>query len=210
VAKGLSASHGLFAYPVLMAADILIYDSDVVPVGTDQKQHVEVTRDIAIKINEIFGEGLLKLPEPRIRESMAKVPGLDGQKMSKSYGNTLDIFGPEKAQRKKVMRILTDSAEVDAPKDPNASLIYQLYQLFSNEADQASMAQDFRQGGVGYGDFKKRLWEAYWEYYAPMRTRREELLQNRDYVNEVLTKGAERARELATTVLGRVRHAMGL
>ncbi len=210
IAKGLTASHGLFAYPVLMAADILIYDSDVVPVGRDQKQHVEVTRDIAIKINELYGEGLLKLPQPRIREAMAKVPGLDGQKMSKSYGNALEIFGPEKPLRKKVMRIVTDSAGVDEPKDPEASLIYQLYQLFAGESDQQRMADEFRQGGVGYGDFKKRLWEAYWEYFAPMRARREELLQNMDYVDDVLRQGADKARELATSVLGRVRHAMGL
>ncbi len=208
--KGITPSHGLFAYPVLMAADILIYDSDVVPVGKDQKQHVEVTRDIAIKINETYGEGLLKIPEPRIRESMAKVPGLDGQKMSKSYGNTLDIFGPEKQQRKKVMRIVTDSAGVEEPKDPEASLIYQLYQLFADEASQATMAEEFRKGGTGYGDFKKRLWEAYWEYFAPMRARREELLANDDYVQQVLSDGAEKARELASTVLGRVRNAMGL
>lgn len=210
IAKGLSASHGLFAYPVLMAADILIYDSDIVPVGRDQKQHVEVTRDIAIKINELYGEDLLKLPEPRIRESMAKVPGLDGQKMSKSYGNALEIFGPEKPLRKKVMRIVTDSAGIDEPKDPDASLIYQLYLLFADEAKQEEMAQDFRQGGVGYGDFKKRLWEAYWEYFAPMRARREELLKNLDYVDEVLARGAEQARGLATSVLQRVRQAMGL
>jgi tryptophanyl-tRNA synthetase len=210
VDKGITPSHGLFAYPVLMAADILIYDSDIVPVGKDQKQHVEVTRDIAIKMNEIFGEGLLKLPKPQIRESMAKVTGLDGQKMSKSYGNTIDIFGAEKQLRKKIMKIKTDSVEVDHPKDPEASIIYELYQLFANESEVEAMANDFRNGGVGYGDFKKRLWEAYWEYFAPMRARREELLANRDHVDEVLKQGAERARELATGVLGRVRHAMGL
>lgn len=210
VAKGLTASHGLFAYPVLMAADILIYDSDVVPVGKDQKQHVEVTRDIAIKINELYGADLLKLPEPRIRENVAKVPGLDGQKMSKSYGNALEIFGPEKPLRKKVMRIVTDSAGVEEPKDPEPSLIYQLYQLVASEAEVEQMAQQFRAGGVGYGDFKKRLWEAYWEYFAPMRSKRAELMENLDYVDEVLAKGAERAREEANQVLKRVRQAMGL
>lgn len=210
IAKGLPASHGLFAYPVLMAADILIYDSDIVPVGTDQKQHVEVTRDIAIKVNELYGEGLLKIPDPRIRESVAKVPGLDGQKMSKAYGNGLEVFGSEKALRKKIMRIVTDSAAVDEPKDPDASLIYQLYGLFAGEAEQAVMAQEFRQGGVGYGEFKKRLWEAYWEYFAPMRARREELLANRDYVEEILERGAAKARATAMPVLQRVRDAMGL
>ncbi len=210
VAKGLLASHGLFAYPVLMAADILIYDSDVVPVGHDQKQHVEVTRDIAVKLNDLYGADLLKLPEPRIRETMAKVPGLDGQKMSKSYGNALEIFGPEKPLRKKVMRIVTDSAGVEEPKDPEASLIFQLYQLFADSEAVETMAQEFREGGVGYGDFKKRLWEAYWDYFAPMRARREEIMANLDYVEEVLAKGAERAREEASAVLGRVRSAMGL
>ena len=210
VTKGLVATHGLFAYPVLMAADILIYDSDVVPVGRDQKQHVEVTRDIATKFNEFYGQDLLKLPQPRIWEAVAKVPGLDGQKMSKSYGNALEIFGPEKRLRKKIMRLVTDSAGIDEPKDPEASLIYQLYQLFAGETQRGRMAREFRQGGVGYGDFKKRLWEAYWEYFAPMRARREELVQNRDYVEEVLRRGAEKARGLAAQVLGRVRDAMGL
>ncbi len=209
-AKGLPASHGLFAYPVLMAADILIYDSDVVPVGHDQKQHVEVTRDIAMKINELYGEGLLKLPEPRIRDSVAKVPGLDGQKMSKSYNNAIELFGHEKALRKKVMRIVTDSTPVEDPKDPNDSLIFELYTLFASETDRETMAGEFREGGVGYGDFKKRLWEAYWEYFAPMRAKREELLANMDYVNGVLRDGAEKAGALADSVLGRVRHAMGL
>jgi tryptophanyl-tRNA synthetase len=141
---------------------------------------------------------------------MAKVTGLDGQKMSKSYGNTINIFGPEKQLRKKIMKIKTDSVDIDEPKDPEASIIYELYQLFASESDAEAMANDFRNGGVGYGDFKKRLWEAYWDYFAPMRARREELLANRDHVDDVLKQGAEKARELASGVLGRVRHAMGL
>lgn len=208
--RGIAASHGLFAYPVLMAADILIYDSDIVPVGKDQKQHVEVTRDIAIKMNETYGEGLLKLPEPRIRESTAAVPGLDGQKMSKSYDNGLEMFGPEKALRKKVMRIVTDSTPVEAPKEPESSTIYQLYCLFADESDRQAMRSDYLQGGVGYGEFKKRLFDAYWTYFAPMRQKREELAANPDHVHRVLREGAEKARALADPVLGRVKRAMGL
>ncbi len=209
-ARGLSATHGLFAYPVLMAADILIFDSDLVPVGRDQKQHVEVTRDIAQKMNDLYGADLLRIPEPRIREAAAKVPGLDGEKMSKSYGNTLEIFGAEKAQRKKVMRIVTDSAGVEDAKDPDSSLIYQLYSVFANDTQSEAMAASFRSGGVGYGDFKKQLWEAYWEYFAPMRQRREELQANPDYIHQVLKEGADKAREVASVVVGRVRQAMGL
>lgn len=209
-ARGQSATHGLFAYPVLMAADILIFDSDLVPVGRDQKQHVEVTRDIASKMNDLYGDDLLRIPEPRIRETAAKVPGLDGEKMSKSYGNTLEIFGPEKALRKKVMRIVTDSAGVEDAKDPGASLIYQLYTIFAQESQSDAMAASFRGGGVGYGDFKKQLWEAYWEYFAPMRKRREELQANPDYIDQVLKEGANKAREVASGVISRVRSAMGL
>ena len=148
-ARGLAASAGLFTYPVLMAADILIYDSDVVPVGKDQKQHIEVTRDIAIKMNETFGP-VFKLPEPRIQSATETVPGLDGQKMSKSYGNTIDIFGAEKETRKRVMSIVTDSTPVEAPKDPAASSIAQLYALFANEAETSAMQEAFQRGGTGY------------------------------------------------------------
>jgi len=208
-ARGLEATHGLFAYPVLMAADILIYDSHVVPVGQDQKQHVEVTRDIANKINHRYGE-ILTVPKSQIREQKAKVPGLDGQKMSKSYGNTLDIFGAEKPLRKKIMSITTDSTPVEEPKDPENSIILEFYRLFADEADIKTMEEDFRRGGIGYGDFKKRLFEAYWEHFAPMRTRRAELLDAPDYVEEVLRAGAEKARNVATTTLDRVRKAVGL
>ncbi len=172
-ARGMQASAGLFTYPVLMAADILIYDSDVVPVGKDQKQHIEVARDIAVKINETFGSApggqIFKLPEPRIQSATEVVPGLDGQKMSKSYGNTLEIFGEEKATRKRVMSIVTDSSPVEAPKDPTTSSIVQLYSLFASEAETAAMQDAFRQGGTGYGDFKKQLFEKLWDYFAPMR-----------------------------------------
>jgi tryptophanyl-tRNA synthetase len=209
VARGLQASAGLFAYPVLMAADILIYDSDVVPVGRDQKQHLEVTRDIAIKMNETFGE-LFKLPEPRIHAATETVPGIDGQKMSKSYGNTIDIFGDEKETRKRVMSIVTDSTAVEAPKDPATSSIYQLYSLFATREEAAEMQRAFRQGGKGYGEFKKQLFETIWEFFAPMRQRRSEIIADEDYVADVLRRGAKRANEVADSIMSRVREAVGL
>src|SRR5258708_15291203 len=148
IARGLSASHGLFAYPVLMAADIVLYESDVVPVGKDQKQHLEITRDIAIKFNELYG-GVFKLPEPSIREEVATILGLDGQKMSKSYGNTIELFLPEKALRKKIMGIVTDSTPVEAPKDPAKSAILSIYRLFATPKAVPTMQTDFQPGGVG-------------------------------------------------------------
>ncbi len=209
-ARGLAASHGLFAYPVLMAADILIYDSDVVPVGRDQKQHIEVTRDIALKFNDRYGEGLLKIPEPRIREETATVPGLDGQKMSKSYDNTVELFGEEKPLRKKVMRIVTDSTPVEEPKDPENSNIMQLYRLFATPEETAEMERSFRAGGTGYGEYKKQLFEAYWNFFAPMREKRAELIKDEAYVTGVLEAGAARARSVARASLDRVREAVGL
>jgi tryptophanyl-tRNA synthetase len=208
-ARGLDASHGLFAYPVLMAADILLYDSDVVPVGKDQKQHVEVTRDIAKSVNHLYGE-VLKIPEPRIQESTAVVPGTDGQKMSKSYGNILGIFEEEKALKKKVMSIQTDSTPVEEPKDPDTSLILTLYRLVA-DADAVKLMEDqFRAGGTGYGEFKKRLFEAIWIKFEGPRQRRAELVADPGYVEQVLREGAERARLVARATLGRVREAMGL
>ncbi len=209
VARGLPASVGLFSYPVLMAADILIYDSDVVPVGRDQKQHVEITRDLATKINEIYGE-ILKLPEPRIHEQTQTVPGLDGQKMSKSYGNTIDIFAEEKEMRKRVMSIVTDSTPVEAPKDPAATPIYQLYSLIATAEEAAAMRAAFEKGGTGYGDFKKQLFGKLWEYFAPMRRRREDILAQPSYVDEVLASGAKKANAIADGVMARVRGAVGL
>jgi tryptophanyl-tRNA synthetase len=210
VAKGLSPSHGLFAYPVLMAADILIYDSNVVPVGRDQKQHVEMARDMAIKFNEQYGQ-VFVIPEPRIREEVAVVPGLDGQKMSKSYGNTIEIFGEEKATRKKMMSIVTDSRPPAEPKpDADKNLAIQLLKLVAP----AAVAQDFedrlRCGGLGYGDLKKALFEHYWNCFATARAKRAELAANLDYVNQVLGEGAERARGVAGAVLKRARRASGL
>ena len=210
VANGISPSHGLFAYPVLMAADILIYDADVVPVGKDQKQHVEVTRDIAIKMNEAFGEGLLKLPQPRIREETAAVPGLDGQKMSKSYDNTIQLFEEPAALKKKIMGIKTDSTPVEAPKPIEGSSILALYKLVASEADYAAMVADHERGGVGYGDFKKRLLQGVTEYFAPFRERRAQLVADPDYVERVLAEGAAKARIVARKTLARVRNAVGL
>jgi tryptophanyl-tRNA synthetase len=209
IARGLAASAGLFTYPVLMAADILIYDSDLVPVGKDQKQHIEITRDLAVKMNETFGQ-IFKLPEPSIRAATETVPGLDGQKMSKSYGNTIDIFGDEKETRKRVMSIVTDSKAVDEPKDPATSTIFQLFSLVASKDEIAGMGERFRKGGTGYGDFKKQLFEKLWEYFSPMRQRREELLADKLYIDNVLVRGARRANEVADEVMTRVRAAVGL
>src|SRR3954468_22506274 len=214
VARGLPASAGLFSYPVLMAADILIYDSDLVPVGKDQKQHLEMTRDIAVKFNETFGSEpdgqIFKLPEPRIKAATETVPGVDGQKMSKSYGNTIDLFGNEKETRKRVMGIVTDSTPVDAPKDPDKSVIYQLYALVADKEELESIRERFKAGGTGYGDLKKELFERLWAYFAPMRQRRQEILADQGYVEKILVQGADRAKEAADKVMARVREATGL
>jgi tryptophanyl-tRNA synthetase len=209
LARGLAPMVGLFSYPVLMAADILIYDSDIVPVGKDQKQHIEITRDLAGKMNEQFGQ-IFKLPEARINPETEVVPGLDGQKMSKSYGNNIDIFGDEKETRKRVMSIVTDSTPVEAPKDPAKSTIFQLYSLFASKDEIASMRERFKKGGTGYGDFKKELFEKLWEYFSPMRKRREEILSDKLYIDNVLARSAERANEVADDVMTRVRAAVGL
>jgi tryptophanyl-tRNA synthetase len=209
LSHGIAPSHALFAYPVLMAADILLYESDVVPVGKDQKQHLEITRDIAIKFNELYG-AVFKLPEPSIREEVATILGLDGQKMSKSYGNTIELFLPEKMLRKKIMSIVTDSTPVEAPKDPAGSAIISLYRLFATADDVTSMEVDFRAGGIGYGEFKKRLFEVIWERFAPMRQRRTELEADTGYVDHVLADGASRAQEVAQKTMARVRRAVGI
>jgi len=209
LARGMPAMVGLFNYPVLMAADILIYDSDIVPVGKDQKQHIEITRDLAGKMNETFGQ-IFKLPEPRIQPATEVVPGIDGQKMSKSYGNNIDIFGDEKEMRKRVMSIVTDSTPVEAPKDPAISTIFQLYSLFASKDEIASMRERFKKGGTGYGDFKKQLFEKLWDYFAPMRKRREDILADKSYIDNVLALGAQRANEVADMVMERVRAAIGL
>ena len=210
IAHGIAPSHGLFAYPVLMAADILIFDSNVVPVGKDQKQHVEVTRDIAIKFNELYGQTFI-LPEPRIRDEVASVPGLDGQKMSKSYGNTIEIFGDEKATRKKIMGIVMDSRTPQEPKpDAEKNLAIQLLKLVAPPEVAKDFEERLRAGGLGYGDLKKALFEHYWNYFAPARAKRAELAANLDHVHQVLKDGAVKARVLARSVLDRAKRASGL
>ena len=209
-AKGISPNFGLFAYPVLMAADILLYDPNLVPVGKDQKQHLEMTRDIAIKFNQTYGETFV-VPEEEIRDEVAVVPGLDGQKMSKSYGNTVEIFGDEKALRKKIMGIVMDSRTPAEPKpDADKNLAIQLLKLVAPADVAADYENRLRAGGLGYGDLKKGLFEHYWNYFAPYRAKRAELAANLDYVESVLRDGAERARATASVVLKRARKACGL
>lgn len=204
-----SVNHGLFAYPVLMAADILLFDSNVVPVGKDQKQHLEVTRDLVIKFNEMYGKTFV-LPEPRIRDDVSVVPGTDGQKMSKSYGNTIEIFGAEKPTRKKIMSMQMDSRSPDEPKpDAEKNIAVQLMKVIA-PAEGAECEARLRAGGYGYGDLKKRLFEVYWDYFAAARSRREELCGNLDYVNQVLVDGAEKARMVGSKVLARAKLACGL
>ena len=207
--RGMVPNAGLFTYPVLMAADILIYDSDIVPVGRDQKQHVEVTRDIAVKMNATYGD-VLRIPAPRIKEETASVPGLDGQKMSKSYDNIIGLFEDEKGLKKKIMGIQTDSTPVEEPKNPDGSLIIALYKLVAGPDAVAAMEEDFRRGGTGYGDFKKRLLQRTWEYFVPMRAKRADLLQSLDHVHDVLRRSAEKARGIAQQTMDRVRRATGL
>lgn len=209
ISHGITPSHALFAYPVLMAADILLYQSDVVPVGKDQKQHLEITRDLAIKFNEVYGE-VFKLPEPSIRDDVATILGLDGQKMSKSYGNTIELFLPEKILRKKIMSIVTDSTPVEAPKDPTNSAIISLYKLLATPELVTTMEKEFRAGGIGYGEFKKRLFEVIWESFAPMRQRRAELEADPGHVDQVLAHGASRAQAVAQQTMAKVRRAVGL
>jgi tryptophanyl-tRNA synthetase len=210
IAHGISPNFGLFAYPVLMAADILLYNANLVPVGKDQKQHLEITRDIAIKFNQAYGETFV-VPEPEIREEVAVVPGLDGQKMSKSYGNTIDIFGEEKATRKKIMGIVMDSRSPAEPKpDADKNLAIQLLKLVAPVEVARDTEDRLRAGGLGYGDLKKALFEHYWNFFAPARQRRAELAANLDYVNQILTDGATRARVEATKVLKAARRATGL
>ena len=209
VAKGISPNHGLFAYPVLMAADILAYQSDLVPVGRDQKQHVEVTRDIALKFNSQFGD-VFRIPEPDIRDAVAVVPGLDGQKMSKSYNNHVEIFGDEEDTRARIMRIVTDSKALADTKDPDACNVFALYKLFAGEEEAGAMADRYRAGGYGYGQAKKALFETMWACFEPFRKRRDELLADLAFVESVLQKGAERARTEADKTLDAARSAMGL
>jgi tryptophanyl-tRNA synthetase len=202
------ASAGLFTYPVLMAADILIYLADLVPVGKDQVQHIEMTQDIAGKFNRAYGE-VFTIPNYRLdRES--KVPGIDGQKMSKSYGNTIEIFAEGNALKKKVMSIVTDSSTVEDPKDPTRCNVFALYSLFATEEEKAALAQRYRAGGMGYGEAKKALLEKVDRYFVPARERRKQLAQDMNYVESVLRQGAQQARTEAQKTLAHVREAVGM
>lgn len=209
VAQGLSPNHGLFAYPVLQAADILIFNSELVPVGADQKQHIEVTRDIAMRFNNNYGD-ILTMPKEHIIESVAVVPGLDGRKMSKSYGNTIEIFEPEGQVKKKIMRIVTDSTPVEEPKDPESCNVFALLKLVASEDELAEWENRYRTGGMGYGEAKKRLAELVIEYFKPYREKRAELEGNIDHVKDVLANGAGRAKAVAVDTLAKVRKAVGL
>ncbi len=209
VAKGLPATHGLFTYPVLMAADILIMQSNLVPVGRDQKQHVEITRDIALKFNNLYGQ-VFTIPEPSIQEAVAVVPGTDGQKMSKSYNNTIEIFGDPKEVRAAMMRIVTDSKTVADPKDPEKCNVFALYKLFASDPQREEMVARYRAGGLGYGEVKKQLFELFEAHFAPLRKKREEYQKDMGYVTSVLRKGAERARAEAVKTLKKARQAVGL
>jgi tryptophanyl-tRNA synthetase len=209
LAKGIHSSLGLFSYPVLMAADILAYDSDVVPVGKDQKQHLEVTRDIAIKINELYGP-VFKLPEPIIRDESSAILGTDGAKMSKSYGNTVELFLEEAPLKKKIMGIQTDSTPVESPKPIEGSAILGIYRHVASPSDYAAMEAEFLAGGTGYGEFKKRLFGAVWEYFTPMREERRRFASDPGEVNRILRNGAERAAAISHPVMERLRRAIGL
>ena len=209
IAKGFAPNNGLFSYPVLMAADILLYRADLVPVGKDQKQHLEITRDIAIRFNNDHGD-IFTVPEGYIPEQVAIVPGLDGQKMSKSYNNTIPIFAPEKVLRKTVMNIVTDCKALEEPKDPDTCNVVALYKLFATPEEVAEMAARYRAGNYGYGHAKQALFEKMWAFFEPMRARRAELAANLDFVHELLRRNGERARAEAAKMLDRVRRAVGL
>ncbi|MFC1512029.1 tryptophan--tRNA ligase [Candidatus Latescibacterota bacterium] len=208
VAKGVAPNGGLFFYPVLMAADILLFQSDRVPVGKDQKQHLEMARDIAIKFNNTFGDTFV-VPEADIDEDVAVIPGVDGQKMSKSYGNTIDIFSEKDVLKKRVMSIVTDSTPMEAPKNPDRCTVFALYKLFATPEETADMADRYRRGGYGYGEAKRELLEIMWGYFAPYRERHAELMNNQTAVRTILQEGAEKARFHADRTLRKVRKKVG-
>jgi tryptophanyl-tRNA synthetase len=207
LAKGIPASHGLFAYPVLMAADILGYGANRVPVGKDQKQHVEIARDIALRFNSTYGETFV-IPEPDIETDLATVPGLDGQKMSKSYGNTLEIFSSETDLRQKVMGIKTDSTPVNEPKPIEGNILFDLYALFLDDAGKTALKDRFLTPGLKYGEVKKELFGVIWEYFAPYRVKRAQI--NRDDVREIMKFGAGKARRVIGEYMAKIRHNVGM
>ena len=208
VAQGQSANHGLFAYPVLQAADILIYQSNLVPVGQDQKQHIEVTRDIAVKFNTLFGEDILTVPESYILSDV--VVGVDGRKMSKSYDNTLELFAPANVTKKKIMRIETDSTPIQDPKDPETCTLFSLLKLVASEVELSEWEQRYRKGPMGYGEVKKRLAELTNELLDPFRARYGELEKDSDYVEDVLREGGRKARQSACETMEKVRSTTGI
>lgn len=209
IAQGLSPNHGLFAYPVLQAADILIYKSHLVPVGQDQKQHIEVTQDIQGKFNNRYGEIFVR-PEALIRDEVAVVPGVDGRKMSKSYGNAIELFGPEKEIRKRIMSMVTDSTPVESPKDPARCNVFALLRLFASPDERQEWEEKYRRGGTGYGEAKKRLFELFMEHLGPARKRYDALSKNPAEVEAILADGGRRARSVARKTMEEVRKACGL
>lgn len=209
LAKGIPANHGLFAYPVLMAADILMYGADKVPVGKDQKQHLEMARDIAMRFNQAY-EDIFKIPEPDIIEELATVPGVDGQKMSKSYGNTIEIFGTYEDLKKKIMSIKTDSTPVDQVKNPDGCILFALYSLFLNKEQQEMLRDRYLTPGLRYGDVKKELLELIWNYFEPYREKRKYYVDNPDLVHAIMLRGAEKVRVIGTEYLDKARRAVGL
>ncbi len=209
IARGAAANHGLFAYPVLMSADILLFQSEKVPVGRDQKQHVEVTRDIAIKFNNEYGD-IFTLPEAEIDDQVATVPGLDGQKMSKSYKNTIDLFLDEKPLRKQIMRIVTDPTPVEEPKNPDACNVFQIFRLFLDKEQESSLRRRYLVGGLGYGEVKQELFETVRDFFAPYTERRRVLLAEKEELRRILSWGAEKARQVAARTLTKVRKKTGL
>jgi tryptophanyl-tRNA synthetase len=209
ISKGITPNHGLFSYPVLMAADILLYEGELVPVGKDQKQHLEMTRDIAIRFNTTYGETFV-VPEPDIAEDVAVVPGIDGQKMSKSYGNTIDIFSDYETLRSRVMSIVTDSTPVHEPKNPDKCTLFAIYSLFLSPEERAELRERYLRPGLKYSDVKKELVEVIWNHFAPYREKRQYYLNHPDEVFDILRMGAKKARQVATTVLERARRNVGV
>ncbi|HNX25054.1 MAG TPA: tryptophan--tRNA ligase [Spirochaetota bacterium] len=209
VARGLIPNAGLYTYPILMAADILLYDANIVPVGKDQKQHIEITRDIAGSFNTAYGD-IFVIPEGKIEDDVATIPGIDGQKMSKSYGNTLDIFEDEKSLKKKVMKIVTDSTPVEDPKDPDTCSVFALYKLFATESQLKDMREIYLKGGTGYGQVKKDLLDILIEYFRPYRENRRRFENDKAEVYNILKKGADKTRNVASVTLNRVKNAVGI
>jgi tryptophanyl-tRNA synthetase len=209
LARGLPANHGLFAYPVLMAADILLYGAHRVPVGKDQKQHLEITRDIALRFNNTYGETFV-VPEPDIADNVALVPGIDGQKMSKSYGNTIDIFTDYSELKKRVMSIVTDATPVEEPKDPDQCTLFAIYSLFLDEESKKELRQRYERPGLKYVSVKKELLKTIWEFFEPYREKRQALIEDPDYIRDIMKYGADKARSVARDCLEKTRESVGV